>query len=147
MSAAESLAIVAAGVFFLNGLLTGVWKYLQMRTSPDALAHPYVDIAHRTSLMYSFAAILLAYFARIADLPAAVAFWSVLFPLVFFAGAILTYMIHGALKDTDNQLRKPSVLGRSVLPAWVVPAAMWALIIAEIGGFIVLFYGVLRVVL
>jgi len=83
MSAAESLAIVAAGVFFLNGLLTGVWKYLQMRKSPDALAHPYVDIAHRTSLMYSFAAILLAYFARIADLPETVAFWSVLFPLVF----------------------------------------------------------------
>ncbi|MDP1540229.1 MAG: hypothetical protein Q8L72_06205 [Moraxellaceae bacterium] len=146
MSAAESLAIVAAGVFFLNGLLTGVWKYLQMRKSPDALAHPYVDIAHRTSLMYSFAAILLAYFARIADLPETVAFWSVLFPLVFFAGAILTYMIHGALKDTDNQIRKPSVLGRGVLPPWVVPVAMWALVIAEIGGFVVLFYGVLRAV-
>jgi hypothetical protein len=147
MSAAESLAIVAAGVFFLNGLLTGVWKYLQMRKSPDALAHPYVDIAHRTSLMYSFAAILLAYFARIADLPEAVAFWSVLFPLVFFAGAIVSYMIHGVLQDTDNQIRKPSVLGRGTLPAWVVPTAMWALVVAEIGGFVVLFYGVLKAVL
>lgn len=147
MTAAEAVAIVAAGIFFLNGLLTGVWKYLQMRRSPEAQAHPYVDIAHRSSLMYSFAALLLAYFAGLADLPATLLLWSVLLPLLFFAGAIITYMVHGALQDTDNQLRRPSVLGRGTLPAWVVPAAMWALVVAEIGGFVVLFYGVLRTVL
>lgn len=146
MTAAEAVAIVAAGIFFLNGLLTGVWKYLQMRRSPDAQAHPYVDIAHRSSLMYSFAALLLAYFAGLADLPPALLLGSVLLPLLFFAGAILSYMVHGALQDTDNQLRRPSVLGRGTLPAWVVPTAMWALVVAEIGGFVVLFYGVLRTV-
>ena len=56
MESSQQLSIVAAGVFFLTGLLTGVWKYLQIRASEEAEAHPYVDIAHRSSLMYSFAA-------------------------------------------------------------------------------------------
>ena len=52
---AYQLAIVAAGVFFLTALLTGIWKYLEIAASEDGLAHPYIDTAHRASLMYSFA--------------------------------------------------------------------------------------------
>jgi hypothetical protein len=147
MGAAESLAIVAAGVFFLNGLLTGVWKYLQIRSSESATAHPYVDIAHRASLLYSFAAILLAKFAEISQLPDTVEFFAVLFPLVFFGGAIVLYMLHGYFQDTDNQLRPPFTMGKRRMPAWVVATQMWALVVAEIGGFVVLFYGVLKAVL
>ena len=77
MEPAESLAVVMAGVFFLNGLLTGVWKYLQIRSSESATAHPYVDIAHRASLLYSFAALLLAKFAEISQLPSNVEFFAV----------------------------------------------------------------------
>ena len=66
---AHTLAILSAGVFFLVALLTGVWKYLQIRDSEDAQAHPYVDVAHRASLMYSFAAMLLAAFIEISQLP------------------------------------------------------------------------------
>ena len=40
---AYQLAIVSAGVFFLNALLTGVWKYRQIAASDQARAHPYVD--------------------------------------------------------------------------------------------------------
>ena len=43
-------------------------------------------------------------------------------------------MIHGWRKDTDNQMRKPSAS---------LHQAMWSLIAAEIGGFLILFYGVL----
>jgi len=143
MEPAESLAIVMAGVFFLNGLLTGVWKYLQIRSSESATAHPYVDIAHRASLLYSFAALLLAKFAEISQLPSTVEFFAVLFPLLFFAGATVLYMLHGYLQDTDNQLRPPFTMGRMHMPAWAIAAQMWALIVAEIGGFLVLFYGVL----
>ena len=67
MEPSQQLGIVAAGVFFLTALLTGVWKYLQIRASENATAHPYVDIAHRASLMYSFAALLLAEFAVISQ--------------------------------------------------------------------------------
>ena len=147
MEPSQKIAIIAAGVFFLNALLTGVWKYLQMRASEDATAHPYTDIAHRASLMYSFAAILLAQFAEISQLPARTEFWAVLFPVLYFASAIIMYMLHGALRDTDNQLRQPFILGKMSLPTWFIVGYMWTLIVAEIGGFLVLFYGVLQAVL
>jgi hypothetical protein len=143
MESSVALAIVSAGVFFLVALLTGVWKYVQIRGSEDASAHPYVDIAHRASLMYSFAAILLARFAEISQLSENVEWWAVLLPLVYFAYAILLYIIHGALKDTENQLRPPFSMGSLVLPPVFVGLSMWSLIVAEIGGFLVLFYGVL----
>jgi hypothetical protein len=137
------LAVIAAGVFFLVALLTGVWKYLQIRSSENAVAHPYVDVAHRASLMYSFAALLLARFAEISQLPQNIEWWAVLFPIFYFGYAILLYIVHGALKDTDNQLKPPFRMGSLVLPPVFVGLSMWSLIIAEIGGFLVLFYGVL----
>ena len=143
MEPSVKLAIVAAGVFFLTALLTGVWKYLQIRTSEDAVAHPYVDIAHRASLMYSFAALLLARFAEISQLPDNIEWWAMFFPLFYFAYAILLYIIHGVLKDTENQLKPPFQMGGRPTPAVFVSVSMWSLIVAEIGGFLVLFYGVL----
>lgn len=147
MESSVALAIVSAGVFFLVALLTGVWKYLQIRASETASAHPYVDIAHRASLMYSFAAMLLAQFAEISQLSDKVEWWAVLFPLVYFAYAILLYIIHGALQDTENQLKPPFTMGSLVLPPVFVGLSMWSLIVAEIGGFLVLFYGVLAALL
>src|SRR5699024_10541070 len=43
------LTLLAAGLLFLLALGLGVWKYRQMATTADHLAHPYVDIAHRAS--------------------------------------------------------------------------------------------------
>ena len=143
MGSSVVLAIVSAGVFFLVALLTGVWKYLQIRGSENAAAHPYVDIAHRASLMYSFAALLLARFAEISQLPEKVEWWAVLLPVFYFAYAILLYIVHGALKDTENQLKPPFRMGSLVLPPAFVGFSMWSLVVAEIGGFLVLFYGVL----
>jgi hypothetical protein len=73
----------------------------------------------------------------------AVTFWSAAAPIVFFALAISTYVIHGVLEDTDNQMRKPHKLGAFTLPNWVIIAFMVALITAEIGGFGILFVGFL----
>lgn len=146
METSQQLSIIAAGVFFLTALLTGVWKYVQIRASETATAHPYVDIAHRAALMYSFAALLLAEFAVISQLPDRVEFWAVLFPLSYFAIAILMYIIHGALRDTDNQLRTPFKMGTATLPAPMMTIFMWSLIVAEIGGFVVLFFGVIDAV-
>jgi hypothetical protein len=147
METSQQLSLVAAGIFFLTALLTGVWKYLQIRASENATAHPYVDIAHRASLMYSFAALLLAEFAVISQLPGSVELLAVAFPLLYFALAIMTYIAHGALRDTDNQLRQPFRLGHATLPAPMMSGFMWSLIVAEIGGFAVLFYGVMVAIL
>lgn len=50
-------------------LLLGIWKYGHVATSETHLAHPYVDIAHRAALLYSFATILLAVFVELSAWP------------------------------------------------------------------------------
>jgi hypothetical protein len=142
MTLATKIAIVSAGVFFMTGLLTGVWKFVAIRRSADARAPVYVDIAHRAALLYSFAALLLATFAGLSPYSPLVTAVATAAPIAFFALAILSYLVHGALQDTDNQLARPFVLGARRLPAVVVDGAMWLLIAAEIGGFAVLFAGV-----
>ena len=134
---AYQLATVSAGVFFLNALLTGVWKYRQIAASDQARAHPYVDIAHRASLMYSFAALLVATFVEISQLPNKIEFVATFFLLIYFAMAIISYMVQGFLKKTENQfINAPLIFG------WF----MWSLIIAEIGGFCVLLFGVITAI-
>ena len=138
----EVIAYLAATVFFMVGLVTGVWKYRQIVTSPTASAHVYVDIAHRASLLYAFAALLLAKLAEISQLSKGVEVWAVSGPIIFFAIAIMTYIAHGALQDTDNQLEQPHMLGKQQIPHAQISFLMWLLIIAEIGGTGVLAYGV-----
>ena len=144
MEPAEKLAVFAAGIFFLNALLTGAWKYLQIRSSPDAKAHFYVDTAHQASLLYSFAALLLARFAELSNLSVTLELWGVALPVVFFAGAIASYMVHGALRDTDNQLRRPHVMGNGTTSPEMMMGFMTTLILAEVGGFLILFWGFIQ---
>ena len=127
--------LFAAGVMFLIALVLGVWKYRQMATSEDHLAHPYVDTAHRAALLYSFATLLVAAFVEFSG-------WSELIDLLaagvlylFFMGAIISYAYHGWRRDTDNQFRDPYP------SAGAVHGYMVALIIGEIGAFSVLLAG------
>lgn len=140
---ADLFCLLAAGVFFSSGLLTGVWKYFSMMASPQAQAPVYVDIAHRTSLMYAFSAILLRAFVPYSPLGPTGTLWAVAVPILFFASAIAMYILHGILRDTDNQLRRPHVLGRGTVPGALITLYMVALIVGEIGGFAILFYGLL----
>ncbi|MDR3417767.1 MAG: hypothetical protein P4L83_16435 [Nevskia sp.] len=144
---AATLCLLAAGLFFLTGLLTGVWKYLCIAGDPEARAPVYVDIAHRTALMYSFASLLLREFVPYSPLSPRATVWAVSLPLLFFASAVLAYIVHGVLRDTDNQLRKPHRLGAFTLPGAVITTYMWLLIAGEIGGFAVLFAGFLKTVM
>ena len=136
--------IVSAGVFFLTGLVTGVIKYRQIIASESAQAHPYINICNRAALMYAFAAILLLTFAEISQLPISVEMVAVCAILLYFAASIAIYLVHGLMRDTDNQLRLPAKLGQRTIPKSLISLFMWTLIFAEIGGFFVLFYGVLE---
>lgn len=144
MSLAEKYCLTAAFVFFMTGLLTGIWKYLHIARSTDATAPVYVDIAHRSALMYAFAAIVLAQLAAVSVWSATTNAWAALIALGFFAFAIVTYVLHGALQDTDNQFRRPHRLGKSTLPAGMFRLSMWALVAGEVGGVGVLGVGALR---
>jgi hypothetical protein len=113
-----------------------MWK------SEDAQAPYYVNTAHRASLLYAFASLVLYHFVLHSPWSSTVNLVSVAAPVFFFGFAVTTYVVHGALRDTDNQFEEPHVLGRFELPPFVVRGSMWLLIVGEIGGFSVLFVGV-----
>ena len=64
------ITLLAAGLIFLLALVLGVWKYRQIMASGDHSGHPYVDIAHRAALLYSFATLLIAVFVELYAWPA-----------------------------------------------------------------------------
>ncbi|MEM7182442.1 MAG: hypothetical protein AAF518_16125 [Spirochaetota bacterium] len=138
---ALQLCYLAAGVFFTIGLLSGIWKYWGIVQSEKAEAHEYVSVLHRAALMYSFASILLAKFVELNPYSEQVKFYAVAAVVGFFAFAQTTYFIHAILKDTDNQFRKPYVIGGWKFPPFLLHLSMFLLIAAELGGFLVLFWG------
>jgi len=140
---AATLAHVSCGGFFLAGLTTGVWKFRAMITDPDGLAPTYVDICHRAALMYAFACLVLAAFAASSAWPPAINLVAVAVAVAGFTAAVASYAVHAVLRDTDNQLRRPHRLGAGQVHGGLVCAAVYALAVAEIGGFLVLFTGFL----
>ncbi|MFF0866777.1 hypothetical protein ACFYUV_33805 [Nonomuraea sp. NPDC003560] len=126
------VVLLLAGLIFMAALVLGVWKYRQMIHSERHRAHPYVDIAHRAALLYSFATLLIAVFVELSGWPAAVDLVAAGVVVVFFVAAIASYVLHGRRRDTGNQFRHP-VRGTT--------AFMAALIVGEIGGFTVLLAG------
>lgn len=141
MTDAVQLAQLACGGFFLTGLTTGVWKYRAMITDGEGVAPAYVDVCHRASLMYAFACLVLAEFARLSAWPPGVNLAAVALPVVFFAAAVATYAVHGILRDTDNQLRRPHRLGPGQVHGRIISLFIYALILGEMGGFLVLLAG------
>ena len=113
---------------------------IQHDSDSDVRSHRYVSTAHRSSLLYSFAALLLGKFATLNHFSDETNYAAVVPPLLFFALAIGSYVVHGVLEDTTNQIAKPR-LGQRALPRWVTPAFMASLVVAEIGGFAVLLFG------
>ncbi len=63
--------------------------------------------------------------------------------VLFFAISVLSYVVHGALRDTDSQFRRPHRLGGRTIPAGAMAAFMVLLVLGEIGSFTVLFAGFL----
>ncbi len=134
MSLAVKLAVIASGVYLWIGMLTGVWKYLQIARSPQARAHYYVDIAHRSSLLYAPASLILAVLAYYSVFSAWLNLLCVILNTAFFSFSLGAYILHGVLKDTTNQFKEPHQLGRFQLPRILMRLAMYALIVAELGG-------------
>jgi hypothetical protein len=141
---AVQLAQLSCGGFFLTGLVTGVWKYRGIITNAEGQAPAYVDICHRAALMYAFACLVLAEFARLSAWPDIVNAIAVAVSVLFFASAVATYAVHGLLQDTDNQLRRPHQLGARQVHRGVISAFVYLLAAGEIGSFLVLSVGSVR---
>lgn len=126
--------LLLAALMFFWALLLGVLKFRQMDASEEGLAHPYTDIAHRAALLYSFALLLVATFVELSGWGVAVNLIAAGAMAFYFYAAVFGYMVHGLRRDTDNQFRRP-VRG--------LEAFMTTLIVAEIGGWLVLIAGFL----
>ena len=101
------ITLLSGGLIFLLALVLGVWKYRQIMTSADHRAHPYVDIAHRAALLYSFATLLIAAFVELSAWPTWVNLTAAMVVVFFFVAAIAAYIEHGARRDTVNQFENP----------------------------------------
>ncbi len=131
---AVKVSLGLGGLFFLTGLLSGIWKYYHMSTSEDGEAPNYVNIAHRAALLYSFACGLLAgliYFSVLSTTINLIALFSM---VIFFAAAVIRYIQLGITGKTDNQYREEGYL---------LTVGMVLLILGEVGGFLVIFTGFL----
>lgn len=127
-----AISILASGIFLMVGLLSGIWKFKAILQSESGSAHPYIDIAHRAALLYSFASLVLAALVYFSPYSQTIQLLAISTPLFFFALAIATYLYHGFIQDTDNQFFPASGLGNAV---------MVALIVGEVGGVGVLIWG------
>ena len=132
MNLAVRLSLAASGVFLLVGMLLGVVKYRAIMRSPAHRAPVYVDIAHRASFLYSFAALVIAELLRYSPYPVAVQLAAAGVPLLFFALTIAGYSAHGLKDDTENMFAE-----RNFITTWF----MYALIAGEIGGMAVVLWG------
>lgn len=132
MTPAIKLSLLASGLFLLSGMLTGVMKYRRTMQSLDHRAPVYIDIAHRASLLYSFAALVMAKLLEYSPYSERVQILAAALPLAFFAITIVGYFVFGLLNTTDNIFQK-----RGFITTWY----MYALIAGEIGGFAVILWG------
>lgn len=134
MSTAIKISLVASGLFLLAGLLSGILKYQRIMTSPTHRAPHYVDIAHRASLLYSFAALVIARLLENSPLSPGVQVLAATVPLAFFAVTIAGYAAYGLRNHTNNIFKE-----RNFTTTWF----MYLLIIGEVGGVGLIFGGFL----
>ena len=85
-------------------------------------------------MLYSFALLLIATFVQLSGFSALVNLLAAGAMTVYFFGSVAGYALHGHKQDTENQFRNP---------AHGLHPLMLTLIIAELGGWLVLTAGFL----
>ena len=132
MNLSVKIALLVSGIFLLNGMLTGIWKYAKIMSSEKHQAPAYVDIAHRASFFYSFASLVIA---KLMEFSPFGNFWQIVivaFPLGYFLLTVTGYIREGYLNRTENMFSE-----RNFVTVWF----MYGLIIGEIGGFLLILGG------
>ena len=132
MNLSVKITLLVSGIFLLNGMLTGVWKYAKIMSSEKHQAPVYVDIAHRTSFFYSFASLVIAKLIEFSPFSTTWQIIIVAFPLSYFIVTVIGYVKEGYLNRTENMFAE-----RNFITTWF----MYGLIIGEIGGLVLILGG------
>ena len=147
MDQASKVAILSAGIFFLFGLVTGIWKYIILTKSQDEKSNTYIHILHRTCLFYSFASLLISKLVEFSIFSEYLRVVLVAVIEASFLFASINYLIHAVLNDTENQFRKPYAIGKFKLPTFVFHGGMVLIILEEILPFSLILYGYINAII
>ncbi|MFT4764308.1 MAG: hypothetical protein ACI9OH_001402 [Oleispira sp.] len=140
------ISLTSAFAFFMLALITGVWKYSLMTQSDKGQSRYYVDIAHRSSFLYAYAALLLGVFAYLSQFPEWLDTLAVVGSVFFYMAAVLGYVYQGILNKTNNKIRSSIRKEPSSTPMWLTHLFTFSLIVAEIGGALVLGLGAMQAI-
>jgi hypothetical protein len=132
MNIAIKITLLFSGIYLLVGMLTGILKYRGMMKSEKHEAPIYIDIAHRASLLYSFAALVMAKLLEFSPFPMWIQILSVVIPIIYFSLSIASYIKLGLQNIEITQFSE-----RNFITVWF----MYSLIIGEIGGVLLLVGG------
>ena len=132
MNIAIKITLLFSGIYLIVGMLTGILKYRGMMRSEKHEAPIYIDIAHRASLLYSFAALVMAKLLEFSPFPLWLQLTSTVIPLIYFTLAIASYIKLGLQNIETTQFSE-----RNFITTWF----MYSLIIGEIGGVFLLVIG------
>jgi hypothetical protein len=131
MNLSMKIALLFSSLYFMTGLVTGIWKYRSILRSPDNEAPRYVSTAHRSSFTYSFAALLVSILLGQSPYPGWLNMTITVALMTFFTITIFGYIGYGRRGGSDSQFAEPPAFGgesgRSLL--------MTLLIVGEIAGF------------
>ena len=125
MNLAVKISLLFSGLFLLAGMLAGVWKYREMMKSKTHEAPVYVDIAHRASLLYAFASLVIAKLLEYSPFSVSIQIFIALLPIAYFTLTIIGYLKLGWQRVEITQFSE-----RNFITTWF----MYSLIAAEIGG-------------
>ncbi len=131
MNTSMKIALLFSSLFFMTGLFTGVWKYRWIKKSSERTAPLYVNVAHRSSFTYSFAALLVSILLGQSPYPAWLNMTITVTLMSFFTITMLSYIANGVKGVNESQFAAPPAIGgesgRDLF--------MTALILAEIIAF------------
>jgi len=140
------ISLTSSFAFFMLALITGVWKYSLMTQSDKGQSRYYVDIAHRSSFLYAYAALLLAVFSYLSQFSEWLNTLAVVGSVFFYGAAVLGYVYQGMLNKTNNQIRSSIRKEPSSTPMWLTHLFTFSLIVAEIGGALILGLGAMQAI-
>lgn len=137
---AIKISILFSGIFFLAGLISGIWKYVCIKRSPDKSAPVYVSKTHTSCFMYSFAALLVGKLVESNQFSVNLNIFISSLLFLFFSLSIISYIVYGLNSEIKNQFSVPVTIGDRELPEFMRDLFMVSLILVEVIAFCILFF-------
>jgi hypothetical protein len=132
MDLAIKILLLFAGLFLLSGMVTGIWKYKKLLSSPEQNTPVYIDITYHSSFFYSFACLVIAKLIEYSPFSPGVRFVLAAMPLVYFSATIIVYGAEGFLSHSESPASE-----RGFVTRWF----MNGLAAAQILSLILILYG------